>query len=74
MAHSIHVHGNAHGAQVAHPQDAADNISTQVVEDEDLPDGISVGIEYRTHGRQTIRVGIVALILGNVLVEVEDLL
>lgn len=70
----VHVHGDAHGAQVAHPQDAADDIPAQVVEDEDLPDGIPVGIENGHDGREAVGVVVVVLVRGDGLVEVEDLL
>ena len=33
--------------QVADPQDTTDHISSEIVKDEDLPDGFSVGIQYR---------------------------
>lgn len=68
------MHGDAHGAQVAHSQDAADDISAQVVEDKDLPDGIAVGIENGHDGREAVGVVVVVLVAGDGLVEVEDLL
>lgn len=67
------MHGDAHGAQVAHAQHTADDIPAEVVEDEDLPDGVAVGIEDGPDRRQAVRVGVVVLALDR-LVEVEDLL
>jgi hypothetical protein len=38
------MYGHAENTQVVDPQDTANHISTQVIEDKHLPDRISVGI------------------------------
>lgn len=50
------VYGNAKNTQIIDPQDAANHISTQVIEDKNLPDRISVGVQNgRCLGCQPIR-------------------
>lgn len=39
------VYGYTKNAQIIDPQDAANHISTQVIEDKNLPDRISVGVQ-----------------------------
>jgi hypothetical protein len=70
----IHVHSDTHRAQVAHSQNTTDDVAAKIVKDQDLPDELSLGSENRPGGRKAVCVAIIVLVLGNCLVEVEDLL
>jgi len=72
------VHGDAHGAQVAHSQYTANDVAAKVVEDQNFPYRLSLSGEDRANWRNSMPVRmcmmVVALVLCNSFVEVEDLL
>lgn len=70
----LHVHGDAHGPQIADAHDTADDISTEVVKDEDFPDGVPVSVEDGGNRREE-PVGLDLIRVGRLdgLVEIEDL-
>jgi hypothetical protein len=69
--------GDAQGAQVVHAQHAAYHIPAQVIEDQHLPYGLAVCIQYLGGGRECavrsrIVLGVARLL--KVVVEVQDAL
>lgn len=71
------MYGHSPSAKIADPQDAAYDIPAEVVEDQDLPNGLAILVQYRRRlVSEAIGVGCVvsrdAILILSV-IEVEDL-
>lgn len=74
MRFHLHVHGDAHGSQVAHTHDAANDISSEVIKNQDFPDRVAIGIENRCHrGEEAICKSLFTFTRVDRFVEIENL-
>lgn len=70
----IHVHGYSHRPQVADTHNTANHVSSQVIKDQDLPDGVAIGVENGCHwGKEAVCEHLFSLASVDRLVEVENL-
>lgn len=68
------VHSDAHGAQIRDPQNTAHNIATKIIEHQNFPDRVAIGIEDRSDRReQGVGLGIIFVVGFNRLVQIENL-
>jgi hypothetical protein len=69
------VHGHAHGAQVTDPHDTANDITAEVVKDQDFPNRIAIAVEDGgNRGEQAVGESFFGFARFNCFVEIKNLL
>lgn len=72
--HSL-MHGDTHCPEVRNTQDTADHIPAEVIKDQNLPNRIAIGVQYRCDWRQQgMSLGFIFVAGLDGFVQVEDLL
>ena len=69
------MHRHSHGSQVANTHHAADYISSEVVKDQNLPDGVAICVEdWRNWSKETVGMSLIGFAGLDGFVEIEDFL